>query len=120
MSQINRGLSARHLMTYFEQHGLQWGVKDSLRRMVDFREINLIREWPPLPEFDLVLLRNVMIYFDDPTRHQILDRVGRQMAPDGYLVLGATESIGNFKGFRTAFPGPHRPCYQQAGAEVRL
>ena len=71
--------------------------------MVEFRELNLIRPWPVLPRFDLVFLRNVMIYFDVEVKKSILSRVARLLRPDGYLLLGGAETTLNLDGsFRRA------------------
>lgn len=63
--------------------------------MVDFQEFNLVRAWGPLPRMDLVLLRNVMIYFDVETKKAILDRMSRVLQSDGYLLLGGAETTFN-------------------------
>ena len=63
--------------------------------MVEFRELNLAQAWPPLPRMDLVLLRNVMIYFDVETKKTILGRMARVLRPDGYLLLGGAETTFN-------------------------
>jgi len=93
--EVNRGLPAALLLKYFRQHAAVWELADDVRRMVEFRELNLVREWPPLPRFDLVFLRNVMIYFDVDTKKAILGRVARVLRPDGHLLLGAAESTIN-------------------------
>ena len=93
--EVNRGLPAALLVKYFEQHGTDWQLKPALRGMVDFQEINLARPWPALPRMDLVLIRNVMIYFDVETKKAILDRLTRLLRPDGYLLLGGAETTFN-------------------------
>jgi chemotaxis protein methyltransferase CheR len=93
--EVNRGLPAALLVKYFEQHGTDWQLKPALRGMVDFREINLARPWPALPPMDLVLIRNVMIYFDVDTKKAILGRLARLLRPDGYLLLGGAETTFN-------------------------
>jgi chemotaxis protein methyltransferase CheR len=93
--EISRGLPAELRQSYFHRHRDGWHIRDDLRRMVDFRQINLIGPWPELPPLDLVLLRNVLIYFDTSTKQQILERVRRVMHPEGYLVLGGAESTYN-------------------------
>jgi chemotaxis protein methyltransferase CheR len=60
--------------------------------MTTFRQLNLVRPWPPMGQFDVVLLRNVLIYFDLPTKRQVLASVRRVLAPGGYLYLGASET----------------------------
>ena len=93
--EVNRGLPAALLLKYFRQHAGVWELADDVRRMVEFRELNLVREWPPFPRFDLVFLRNVMIYFDVGTKKAVLGRVARVLRPDGHLLLGAAESTIN-------------------------
>jgi chemotaxis protein methyltransferase CheR len=93
--EVNRGLPAALLVKYFEQHGTHWHLKPDLRNMVDFQEINLAQPLPYLPRMDLILVRNVMIYFDVATKKAILGRVARLLRPDGYLVLGGAETTYN-------------------------
>ena len=93
--EVNRGLPAALLVKYFRQHGATWELNEDVRRMVEFRELNLARPWPPLPRMDLVFLRNVMIYFDVETKKAILGRVARLLRPDGYLLLGGAETTLN-------------------------
>jgi chemotaxis protein methyltransferase CheR len=93
--EINRGIPAAMLVKYFEQHGTCWHLRRDVVDMVKFQEVNLATAWPALPRFDLVLLRNVMIYFDVETKKSILGRVGRLLRPDGYLLLGGAETTIN-------------------------
>jgi chemotaxis protein methyltransferase CheR len=93
--EVNRGLPAALLVKYFDQHGTSWQIKPAIRAMVDFREINLAQPWPLLPRMDLVLLRNVMIYFDVATKKTILGKLARLLMPDGYLLLGGSETTFN-------------------------
>lgn len=90
--EVNRGLPAAYLVKYFDQRGLDWFVKPEIRDMVRFEQINLHRAWPAFPPLDVVMLRNVMIYFDVDARRQILGRVRQVLRPDGYLFLGAAET----------------------------
>lgn len=90
--EVNRGLPVSFLMKYFRQHGTEWELHEDVRRAVEFREMNLARDWPPLPPFDLVFLRNAMIYFDVPTKKAILGRVAKLLRPGGYLLLGGAET----------------------------
>ncbi len=90
--EVNRGLPAALLIKYFQQNGTRWQLNADVRAMVEFRQINLARPWPFLPRMDLVLLRNVMIYFDVDTKKAILGRLGRLLRPDGYLLLGGAET----------------------------
>src|SRR6516165_6169861 len=93
--EVNRGLPAALMVKYFEQHGTDWQLKPAIRSMVDFQEINLAQAWPILPRMDLVLIRNVMIYFDVETKKAILGRLARVLRPDGYLLLGGAETTFN-------------------------
>jgi chemotaxis protein methyltransferase CheR len=94
-TEINRGLPANLLVKYFEQDGRVWTVCPEIRRMVEFHEINLIHAWPSLPRMQLILLRNVLIYFDVDTKKAILERIARLLDPHGYLFLGTAESTTN-------------------------
>jgi chemotaxis protein methyltransferase CheR len=93
--EVNRGLPAALLARYFRQYGTSWEMSENIRRMVEFRELNLARPWPYLPRMDLVFLRNVMIYFDAETKRSILGRVARLLRPGGYLLLGGAETTLN-------------------------
>lgn len=90
--EVNRGLPASLLIKYFRQEGVTWHLDEPIRRAVEFRALNLAEPWPALPKMDLILLRNVMIYFDVETRKEVLGRVGRLLRPDGYLLLGSAET----------------------------
>jgi len=90
--EVNRGLPAALLVKYFRQQGAIWELHADVRRLVELREINLAQPWPFLPRMDLVLIRNVMIYFDVETKKTILGRLARLLRPDGYLLLGGAET----------------------------
>jgi chemotaxis protein methyltransferase CheR len=90
--EVNRGLPAALMIKYFQKDGIEWAVKDDVKRMVEFREINLASAWPALPQPDIVFLRNVLIYFDIETKRDILGRARKLMRPDGFLFLGAAET----------------------------
>jgi chemotaxis protein methyltransferase CheR len=93
--EVNRGLPAAMLVKHFDKVGLDWRVKDDLRRMVDFRPLNLIAAWPALPELDVAFLRNVLIYFDVPTKKAIFEKLSRAIRPGGFLFLGGVETTLN-------------------------
>lgn len=93
--EINRGLPANLLVRYFRRNGLNWQIDQRLRQMVDTRVLNLAEEWPVMQPMDVIFLRNVLIYFDAPTKRQILARVRRVLRPDGYLFLGGAETTLN-------------------------
>jgi chemotaxis protein methyltransferase CheR len=90
--EVNRGLPAPMLVRHFQRAGSEWEVAPNLRRMVTARECNLAAPLPRMGPFDVVYLRNVLIYFDLPTKQAILRRVRELMRPDGWLFLGAAET----------------------------
>lgn len=92
--EVARGLDATRLARHFVETGRGFTLRPEIRSLVRFERLNLIETWPSRPLFDLVLLRNVLIYFSPQTREQILARVHRTLHPtDGILLLGATEMI---------------------------
>jgi chemotaxis protein methyltransferase CheR len=93
--EVNRGMPAALLVRYFQRQGMEWQVKDDLRRLIEFRQMNLMDSWTALSEVDIVFMRNVLIYFDVPTKIAILDKVHRVLRPNGYLFLGAAETTLN-------------------------
>jgi chemotaxis protein methyltransferase CheR len=90
--EVNRGVPAALLVRHFRRAGLDWYVQDAVRRMVDFRCVNLVGDWPVMPPPDVIMLRNVLIYFEAETKLRIMRRMARFMAPDGYLMLGGAEN----------------------------
>jgi chemotaxis protein methyltransferase CheR len=117
--EVNRGLPAALLVKYFDKHGMHWDARPELRQSVVFRPLNLDASWPLMPPLDLVLLRNVLIYFDAETRKAILGRVRRVLRPDGWLFLGAAENLLNVDdGFERVTVG-RATCYRLAGAGDR-
>ncbi len=93
--EVNRGLPAALLVKYFDKRGSCWEVKPHIRRMVEFRETNLLHGWSGLPSMHLILMRNVLIYLDVPTKKAILERAARLLDPSGFLVLGSAETTMN-------------------------
>jgi chemotaxis protein methyltransferase CheR len=81
------------LVKFFEQVGETWQVAPELRSMVQFRPLNLLNDFSALGNFDVVFCRNVLIYFDQDNKIAVLNRLARQMPEDGYLVLGAAETV---------------------------
>jgi chemotaxis protein methyltransferase CheR len=98
--EVQRGLPIRRLVTHFTQEAGGWRVNESLRRMVKFRQFNLLDSFGWLDELDVVFCRNVLMYFDQKTKTGVLDKIAEALAPDGTLVLGPTETI---QGLGTAF-----------------
>ena len=93
--EINRGLPARFIVRYFDHVGEHWEIKPEVRKLCNFREANLCA--PQLPfnrstdRFDVIFLRNVMLYFSHETRKTLLAGIHRLLAPDGILFLGSSE-----------------------------
>lgn len=93
--EVDRGLPAGYLGRYFEQIGHDWQISNDLRRMIEFRQLNLAGPWSHMPPVDLILLRNVLIYFDLDTKRQILAKIRRALRPGGFLILGTAETTVN-------------------------
>jgi chemotaxis protein methyltransferase CheR len=110
--EVNRGLPAPMLVRYFDRAGPAWRVKPDLRALVEFKQLNLMGQWPVMPSMDIVFLRNVLIYFDADTKRDILTRVQRVVAPDGYLFLGAAETTLQFEGMFERVAGARGNCYR--------
>jgi chemotaxis protein methyltransferase CheR len=92
---VNRGLPARYLVKYFDRIGTEWRAKPEVMRLCDFRQVNLVRPWPALGAFDVVFLRNVLIYFDLDSKKAVLEKIAKNMKAGGHLYLGAAETIVN-------------------------
>lgn len=90
--QIQRGLAVGQMVKWFDETPQGWRAQDKLRRMVRFETHNLLEPPPVSNAFDLVLCRNVLLYFDDATRRQAFDRLASALTPDGWLMLGAGET----------------------------
>lgn len=90
--EVNRGLPAALLVRHFDRIGSEWQIRDSIRAMVEFSQLNLARPWPGLPAMDLLLLRNVLLYFSSDVRRTILQNVKKTLRRDGYLFVGGGET----------------------------
>lgn len=93
--EVNRGLPAPMLFKYFTKVADRWVVKDELKKGLEFRAMNLIEPWPIFLPFDVVFIRNVMIYFDVPTKQAILKKIRACLQPQGSLFLGTAETTLN-------------------------
>jgi chemotaxis protein methyltransferase CheR len=91
--EVQRGLPMTLLVKYFHKEGQHWRLNDPIREMASFREWNLLNDPAPLGRFDIVFCRNVLIYFDQPTKTRVLNFIARQLAPDGILYLGGAETV---------------------------
>ena len=100
--EVQRGLPIALLVKYFTQIGDTWQIAPEIRAMVQFRPLNLLADFTHLGTFDVVFCRNVLIYFDQETKTAVLDRIARVIEPDGFLVLGAAETVvGLTESFKT-------------------
>src|SRR5437667_2222095 len=101
--EVQRGLPIQLLMKYFTQAGDVWQLNADVRAMVQFKQLNLLQDFSHLGNFDVIFCRNVLIYFDMDAKVDVLDRLARIIEPDGFLALGAAETVvGITNGF-----GPH-------------
>ena len=92
--EVQRGLPVTMLVKYFTQlGGDKWQIKENVRQMVQFREGNLLNDFGPIGTFDIIYCRNVLIYFDPPTKGKVLEAMSKIMAPDGTLLLGGAETV---------------------------
>ncbi len=91
--EVQRGLPIQYLLKYFSQTGDQWQIDKSIRDMVVIKQFNLLKPFNVLGLFDIVYCRNVLIYFDQPTKSDILGRISKLMPEDGVLYLGGAESV---------------------------
>ena len=93
---MQRGLPIQLLVKHFTQAGELWQIAPEIRAMVKYRQLNLLADFSTLGSFDLIFCRNVLIYFDRETKVDVLNRMARSTASDGYLVLGAAETVVGF------------------------
>ena len=107
-------------MKYFEQNENGWQVKSALRESVQFQSLNLLEDFTRLGAFDVIFCRNVLIYFQQETKKAILDRMGRMIRNDGFLLLGSAETVlGISDSWRRAGSGRSSVYLPTAGAPVR-
>ena len=90
--EVNRGLPAQALVRHFARQGMEWQIATSIRAMAQFRVQNLLEPWPATAPFDVVLLRNILIYFSLETRARLLKRIHGAIRPGGWLLLGSSEN----------------------------
>lgn len=91
--EVQRGLPIQLLVKHFRQIGDKWQLTPQIRQMVSFREYNLLSDLGALGQYDIVFCRNVLIYFDQPTKARVLEQIAKVMAPDGVLYLGGAETV---------------------------
>ncbi len=93
--EVNRGLPAKYLVKYFHRDGMTWEIRADVRKMIRWQKFNLKDSVAGMPVFDLVFCRNVLIYFDVPTKRGIFNNIRKVLRPGGYLVLGSSETTLN-------------------------
>jgi chemotaxis protein methyltransferase CheR len=91
--EVQRGLPIQQLVKFFSKVGDAWQIAPEIRGMVQFRPLNLLGDFSALGAFDLVFCRNVLIYFDQETKIGVLNRIALRMPDDGFLILGAAETV---------------------------
>jgi chemotaxis protein methyltransferase CheR len=91
--EVQRGLPIQMLIKYFKQEGDMWRIRDDIRRMVNFKPFNLLSNFIGMGTYDVIYCRNVLIYFDQQTKRDVLERMRKCMASDATLFLGAAETV---------------------------
>ena len=117
--EVQRGLPIQFLIKYFDKKEDQWQIKPEVRGMVQYRELNLLHDLKPLGAFDVVFCRNVLIYFDQPTKGRILENISKLMPADGMLFLGGAETVLGISDKSKPMPG-QRGVYCQANAPAGI
>jgi chemotaxis protein methyltransferase CheR len=115
--EVQRGLPIQMLVKYFKQTGEFWQVNADVRAMVQHRQLNLLHDFSQLGVFDVIFCRNVLIYFDQETKINIFGRLAKMTEPDGFLVLGAAETVVGLTDVFKPFPerrGLYRPSAARA------
>jgi chemotaxis protein methyltransferase CheR len=116
--EVQRGLPIQLLLKYFTQEGDQWKLAPQIKSMVDFRQLNLIQGFTQLGTFDIIYCRNVLIYFDQPTKTDVLRRLANALSPDGSILLGAAETVIGLTDALAPHP-EHRGLYVPASRGVQ-
>lgn len=91
--EVQRGLPITHLMKYFTQNGDKWLISQDIKNMVQYKYFNLLDNMAGLGKFDIIFCRNVLIYFDQPTKKNIMECMSKQLEDDGFYVLGGAETV---------------------------
>ncbi len=120
--EVQRGLPIQLLVKYFKQSGEIWRIDPELRAMVQHRQLNLLHDFSQFGVFDVIFCRNVLIYFDQETKMNIFNRLARAMEPDGFLVLGAAETVVGLTDVFKPIPdrrGLYRPSGVRAAVPAR-
>lgn len=116
--EVQRGLPVQMLVKYFRQDGARWCVKPELRAMTRWQPFNLLDDPQGLGRFDVIFCRNVLIYFDPPTKSRVLGRLAGMVAPDGVVYLGGAETVLGLTERLAPAPG-ERGVYEQVRQAAR-
>jgi chemotaxis protein methyltransferase CheR len=116
--EVQRGLPIQLLVKYFKQIGELWQISADIRAMVQHRQLNLLHDFSQLGTFDVIFCRNVLIYFDQDTKVNVFGRLARSMEADGFLALGAAETVVGLTDVFKPFPDK-RGLYRPSGARAR-
>jgi len=117
--EVQRGLPIQLLVKYFKQNGEFWQINADIRAMVQHRQLNLLHDFSQLGVFDVIFCRNVLIYFDQDTKINIFGRLAKTMEADGFLVLGAAETVVGLTDVFKPFPDK-RGLYRPSGARATI
>ena len=117
--EVQRGLPIQLLVKHFKQNGEFWQINADIRAMVQHRQLNLLHDFSQLGTFDVIFCRNVLIYFDQDTKINIFGRLARAMEADGFLVLGAAETVVGLTDVFKPFPDK-RGLYRPSGARATI
>jgi chemotaxis protein methyltransferase CheR len=115
--EVQRGLPIQMLVKYFKQNGELWQINADIRAMVQHRQLNLLHDFSQLGTFDVIFCRNVLIYFDQDTKINIFKRLAKITEADGFLVLGAAETVVGLTDVFRPYPerrGLYRPNSSRA------
>jgi chemotaxis protein methyltransferase CheR len=119
--EVQRGLPIQMLVKHFTQSGEIWQLNPDVRAMVQFRQLNLLQDFSHLGTFDVIFCRNVLIYFDQDTKIGVFARLAKQMEGDGFLALGAAETVVGLTDVFKPYPekrGLYRPNLVRAPSLV--
>ena len=120
--EVQRGLPIQMLVKYFKQAGELWQINADIRAMVQHRQLNLLHDFSQLGVFDVIFCRNVLIYFDQDTKIDIFNRLAKATESDGFLLLGAAETVVGLTDVFKPYPerrGLYRPSPARAAAAKR-
>jgi chemotaxis protein methyltransferase CheR len=115
--EVQRGLPIQMLVRYFKQVGELWQINPEIRAMIQHRQLNLLHDFSQLGVFDVIFCRNVLIYFDQDTKINIFNRLAKATEPDGFLALGAAETVVGLTDAFKPFP-ERRGLYRPNGTRI--